>query len=260
MKRARFCRAKPNASALAAANLSPHVLSACCADACRAGRSTVYVATVRFLLPPLIVACAALVTTDVQAHPHVWATMKTELIYTPDGSMTAVRHAWTFDDMYSAFATQGIAARTKGEFTRAELQPLAQLNINSLKEYAYFTYLKIDGRMQKDAFGKPTDYWLDYDPKGTVLTLHFTLPFKKPAKARRLTVEIYDPEFFIDFGFADKNPVKLVGAPPHCTLTDEKPTDGFFSSTFKLDKSFMTSEANIGMGMNFANKISVTCP
>ena len=199
-------------------------------------------------------------TTDVQAHPHVWATMKTELIYTPDGSMTAVRHAWTFDDMYSAFATQGIAARTKGEFTRAELQPLAQLNIDSLKEYAYFTYLKIDGRTQKDAFSKPTDYWLDYDPKGTVLTLHFTLPFKKPAKARRLTVEIYDPEFFIDFGFADKNPVKLVGAPPQCTLTDEKPTDGFFSSTFKLDKSFMTSEANIGMGMNFANKISVTCP
>ncbi len=260
MKRARFCRAKPNASALAAGNLSPHVFSTCCASACRAGRSAVRASTIRFLLPPLIVACVALVTTDVQAHPHVWATMKTELICTPDGSMTAVRHAWTFDDMYSAFATQGITARTKGQFTRAELQPLAQVNIDSLKQYAYFTYLKIDGRTQKDAFSKPTDYWLDYDPKDTVLTLHFTLPFNKPAKARRLTVEIYDPEFFIDFGFADKNPVKLVGAPPQCTLTDEKPTDGFFSSTFKLDKSFMTSEANIGMGMNFANKISVTCP
>ena len=260
MKRARFCRAKPTAPALAAGNLLPHVFSTCCASACRAGRSTVRVSTVRFLLPLLIVACGALVTTDVQAHPHVWVTMTTELVYAPDGSATAVRHAWTFDDMFSAFATQGIAARVKGQFTRAELQPLAQTNIDSLKEYAYFTYLKIDGRMQKDAFGKPTDYWLDYDPEGTVLTLHFTLPFKKPAKARRLTVEIYDPEFFIDFGFADKNPVKLVGAPPHCTLTDEKPTDGFFSPTFKLDKSFMTSEANIGMGMNFANKISVTCP
>jgi ABC-type uncharacterized transport system substrate-binding protein len=259
MKRARFCRAKPNAPALAAANLSPHVFSTCCADACRAGRSTVRTSTIRFLLPLLIVACAA-VTTDVQAHPHVWVTMTTELVYAPDGSATAIRHAWTFDDMFSAFATQGIAARVKGQFTRAELQPLAQTNIDSLKEYAYFTYLKIDGRTQKDAFSKPTGSWLDYDPKGTVLTLHFTLPFKKPAKARRLTVEIYDPEFFIDFGFADKNPVKLVGAPPQCMLTDEKPTDGFFSSTFKLDKSFMTSEANIGMGMNFANKISVTCP
>ncbi|MGO9400516.1 MAG: DUF1007 family protein [Xanthobacteraceae bacterium] len=215
---------------------------------------------IRFVLPLLFVACAGLVTTDVQAHPHVWVTMTTELVYAPDGSVTAVRHAWTFDDMFSAFATQGIAARTKGQFTRAELQPLAQVNIDSLKEYAYFTYAKIDGRTQKDAFSSPVDYWLDYDPKGTVLTLHFTLPFKKPVKATRLSVEIYDPEFFIDFGFADRNPVKLVGAPPQCRFTDEKPHDGFFSSTLKLDKSFMTSEANIGMGMSFANKISVTCP
>ena len=86
------------------------------------------------------------------------------------------------------------------------------------------------------------------------------MPFKKPVKANRLTVEIYDPEFFIDFGFADKNPVRLVGAPPQCTFADKKPNDGFFSSALRLDKSFMASEANVGMGMNFANKISVTCP
>ena len=208
----------------------------------------------------VIVACAGLITTGAQAHPHVWATIKTELLYAPDGSVTAVRHAWTFDDMYSAFATQGIPARTKGRFTRTELQPLAKVNIESLKEYAYFTYAKIDGRTQKHAFGNPTNYWLDYDPKATVLTLHFTLPFKRPVKAKQLTVEIYDPEFFIDFGFAKKNPVKLVGAPPQCAFTDEKPSDGFFSPTLKLTQSFMTSEANIGMGMNFANTISVSCP
>ena len=200
------------------------------------------------------------IATDAQAHPHVWVTMTTELIYAPDGTATAVKHAWTFDDMFSAFATQGMPARTKGLFTRAELQPLARVNIDLLKEYAYFTYAKVEGRIQKGAFSDPVDYWLDYDPKATVLTLHFTLPFKSPVKARRLAVEIYDPEFFIDFGFADKNPVRLVGAPPQCTFADEKPTDGFFSPTLKLDKSFMASEANVGMGMNFANKISVTCP
>ena len=208
MNCARFCRARPGAPAPAAADPSTHVSSIYRTGARRAGRSTVRRSAIPFVLPLLIVACADLVTTDVQAHPHVWVTMTTELIYAPDSSVTAVRHAWTFDDMFSAFATQGIAARTKGQFTRAELQPLAQVNIDSLKEYAYFTYAKIDGRRQKEAFSKPIDYWLDYDPKGTVLTLHFTLPFKTPVKATRLTVEIYDPEFFIDFGFADKNPVK----------------------------------------------------
>jgi ABC-type uncharacterized transport system substrate-binding protein len=34
-----------------------------------------------------------------QAHPHVWVTMTEELLYAPDGSVTGVHHAWTFDDM-----------------------------------------------------------------------------------------------------------------------------------------------------------------
>jgi len=209
-----------------------------------------------------VVVSAGLTATAAQAHPHVWATIRTELLYAADGSVTAVRHAWTFDDGFSAFATMGIQAKTKGQFSREELQPLAQVNVESLKDFAYFTYARINGKRQKDAFNDPVDYWLDYDPKETVLTLHFTLPFKKPVTAKLLLIEVYDPEFFIDFAFAEKNPVKLVGAPSQCTVTTEKPYDGNFLSSQSLSQSFtaMTSEANIGMGMNFANKISVKCP
>jgi ABC-type uncharacterized transport system substrate-binding protein len=196
-----------------------------------------------------------------QAHPHVWVTMTTELLYAPDGSATAVRQAWTFDDMYSAFATTGLQAKTKGRFTREELAPLAQENVESLKDFDYFTYAKIDGKRQKDAFNPPVDYWLDYDPKETVLTLHFTLPLKEAVKTKQLTIEIYDPKFFVDFGFAESNAVKLVGAPPRCRVTNEKPSDSNFPVVFqRLNKSFVTSEANVKMGMNFANKVSVTCP
>ena len=78
-----------------------------------------------------------------QAHPHVWVTMTEEILYASDGSVTGVRHAWTFDEMFSAFATQGIEGKTKGTWTRQELEPLARVNVDSLKEYAYFTYAKI---------------------------------------------------------------------------------------------------------------------
>jgi ABC-type uncharacterized transport system substrate-binding protein len=205
-------------------------------------------------------ACLAAMTTRSDAHPHVWVTMTEQLLYAPDGAVTGVRHTWTFDDMYSAFATTGIVQKTKGTFTRAELQPLAQVNVESLEEYAYFTYARINGKKDKDAFAAPVDYYLDYDPKDTVLTLHFTLPFKTPVKAKALQVEVYDPEFFIDFGFAEKNPVQLVSAPAQCKLAIEKPSDGNFPASLRLDKAFATSEANIGMGANFANKISVQCP
>jgi ABC-type uncharacterized transport system substrate-binding protein len=215
----------------------------------------------RFWQGALIAVSMWFTASVAQAHPHVWVTMKTELLYAPDGSATAVRQAWTFDDMYSAFATTGIQAKTKGQFTREELAPLAQENVESLKDFAYFTYAKIDGKRPKDAFNPPVDYWLDYDRKETVLTLHFTLPLKEAVKTKQLTIEIYDPEFFVDFGFAETNAVKLVGAPPQCKVTNEKPSDSNFPVIFqRLNKSFVTSEANVGMGMNFANKIFVTCP
>jgi ABC-type uncharacterized transport system substrate-binding protein len=205
------------------------------------------------------VACwLGLMITPACAHPHVWVTMNEELIYSPDGTLTGIRHAWTFDETFSAFATQGLSSKTKGQFTRDELQPLAQTNVESLNEYRYFTYARIDGKRQKDVFGDPVDYWLDYDPKKTELTLHLTLPLKKPLLAKQLVIEVYDPDFFVDFGLAERNPVQLVGAPPRCSLSTEKPHDANFPSA--LNQLFTTSEANVGMGMNFANRISVQCP
>src|SRR5215216_7542912 len=95
-----------------------------------------------------LAACAGLVmaTAAAHAHPHVWVTVKSELVYAPDGTVTGVRHAWTFDDMFSTFATQGIESKTKGEFTRDELKPLAEVNVTSLKEFGFFTFMKAAGK------------------------------------------------------------------------------------------------------------------
>jgi ABC-type uncharacterized transport system substrate-binding protein len=214
----------------------------------------------RFFLLIAGLACLLAAAGGAEAHPHVWVTMTEELLYAPDGMVTGVRHAWTFDDMYSAFAIQGLESKTQGVFTREELKPLAKVNVESLKEYAYFTYAKLDGKRQKEAFLDPVDYFLDYDAKQAVLTLHFTLPFKAPVKAKTLELEVYDPEFFIDFGFAERDPVRLVSAPAACQASVEKPRDDNFPATLRLNKAFASSEANIGMGASFANRIWVKCP
>jgi ABC-type uncharacterized transport system substrate-binding protein len=212
------------------------------------------------LLCLVVYGCTALAPRQAQAHPHVWVTMTTELIYDANGAVTGLRQAWSFDDMFSAFATTGIPAKTKGQFTKEELQPIADVNVTALKDFDYFTYATVDGKRDKDAFTDPVDYSASFDPNTTVLTLHFTLPFNKPIKAKVLGLEIYDPTFFIDFAFAAKDSVKLVGAPTGCTVAAEKPPDPNFMTSQQLNKGFVPSELYVGMGDSFANKIMVQCP
>nr|WP_312010361.1 DUF1007 family protein [Bradyrhizobium cenepequi] len=203
----------------------------------------------------LVAGAAMLGAAAAEAHPHVWITARSELIYAPDGTITGVRHAWTFDDMFSTYALQGIEAKTKGAYTREELAPLAQTNVESLKEFAYFTFAKADGKKQK--FAEPVDYFLEY--KNTELTLHFTLPAKTPFKTRQLALEVFDPAFFIDFKYADKDPVKLVGAPADCKMQFQRPNDGTASAQQLGEQNFLNGDS-ANFGAMFANKIVVECP
>src|SRR5437867_1113422 len=191
------------------------------------------------------------------AHPHVWVTMKSELLYAADGSVTGVRHAWAFDEMFSTFATQGLETKQKGVLTREDLKPLADVNVNSLKEYDFFTHAKANGK--KTSFTDPVDYWLEF--ADGVLTLHFTLPLKSPVKAQALNLEIYDPTWFVDFAFADKDPVALVGAPAGCKLSVVNAGDAAAAATKgqpQLGESFFHS---LGTGSNYgaqlAHKVAV---
>jgi len=202
----------------------------------------------------LLCLCGATAAAD--AHPHVWISSVSELLYAPDGTLTGVRHAWTFDDMFSTYALQGIEAKTRGVYTREELAPLAQTNAESLKEFAYFTFARADGNKQK--FEDPVDYFLDY--ADGQLTLHFTLPVKTPFRAKQLVLEVFDRTFFIDFQMADKDPVKLVNAPEGCKMQMQRPNDGSASAQALNEQTFAAGGANANFGMMFANKITVDCP
>ncbi len=198
----------------------------------------------------LLLLVSALGAKEAQAHPHVWITASSELL-----SITGVRHAWTFDDMFSTYALQGIETKKKGVYSREELSSLAQTNVESLKEYGFFTFARADGKKEK--FQEPVDYYLEY--KDTALTLYFTLPLKTPVKPKELVLEVFDPSFFIDFTLAEKNPIKLVGAPAACQMKFERPNDGSAGAQ-KIGEQNFLSGANSNYGAMFANKITVDCP
>ncbi len=107
-----------------------------------------------------------------------------------------VIHAWTFDEFYSAMAVQGLDTNGDGVFSAEELKPLAEVNIKSLKDFDYFTFVHI-GDGDNLPLKPPENYSLDYN-KG-LLTLHLTLPLEKPldAQSQEVQVDVYDPSFFV---------------------------------------------------------------
>ena len=203
----------------------------------------------------LLAAGIAFGAAPAEAHPHVWIVAKSEVMYAPDGSITGMRHAWTFDEMFTTYALQGIATKTKGVYTREELAPLAQTNVESLKEFNFFTFAKADGKKTK--FEEPVDYFLEH--KDGALTLHFVLPLKAPATPKQLALEVFDPSYFIDFKFDDKDPIKLVGAPAACQMRFQRPNDDTANAQRLGEQNFMNGD-NSNYGAMFANKIMVNCP
>ena len=182
-----------------------------------------------------LVACV-LLTFSVEAshaHPHVWVTMKCQIIFGADGSIVGVRHAWSFDEMSSAYITLGTGNGQKGIFSPEKLASLAEAQVASLKSSDYFTNATVNGIKQQ--FEPSADYRLE--SVDGVLTLHFTLPFRSPLTGQTLELEVYDPSYFVDISFAKQAPVELVNPPSQCK--------------FAITRQTWTQ---------VANKITVSCP
>jgi ABC-type uncharacterized transport system substrate-binding protein len=192
------------------------------------------------------------------AHPHVWVTVRSQIAFSPDGKVNAVTHDWVFDEMYSSFATQGLAK--PGELVKREtFAPLAEENAGSLAQIGYFTTLKIGGKAVD--FGPVTQYWMEERPDHLV-AFHVVLPLKTPvAPGRYLSLLVADPEYFIDFEFDDTEAIKLVSPPGGCSASIAKPKPLAGEDKQKLDESFFTNLApGTNFGFKMASRAIVACP
>jgi ABC-type uncharacterized transport system substrate-binding protein len=194
-----------------------------------------------------------------EAHPHVWATVRSEILVDEKGQITGVRHVWTFDEFYSAMAVQGLDTNGDGTFSAEELKPLVQVNIESLKEFEYFTFVHF-GDDDNLPLKPPENYSLDYE-KG-LLTLHFTLPLQTAlnTSGKTLDVDVYDPSFFVAFGFAKEAPVKVSGTPSACSAEIKKPDAAAEADAKALGEAFFAELGpNSNFGSQFAQTVLVKC-
>jgi|SRR5271165_2392003 len=189
------------------------------------------------------------------AHPHVWVSVETELLTGPNQEIVAFRHKWTFDEFYTEFAIQGLDTNGDGIYSEDELKPLAQTNVDALKEFEYFTFPFL-GKTKLPLGDPKPDYRLVLKDK--LLTLTFTLPLATPVprdKIKDFTFSIYDPGMYVAMNFVKKAPVRFVSQKPspcHIRVGDRTPEQ-------QADMSGLGENPGPDAGSRFAERVSFDC-
>lgn len=191
------------------------------------------------------------------AHPHVQVETTSRIVHDAQGLIVAIEHDWTFDEMYTSFAIQGLDKNGDGQFSREELAELTKVNVEHLGQQRFFTVMKHDRRFV--SFGAVQEAWSEV--KNGKLVLHFRVPIATPyaAGAKPVTVEIYDPDYFVAFIPADGEPMRLVDAPAACKLDYTPPRGGAPNSATLSESFFQALGGNSNFGQQFAGRYTVAC-
>ena len=160
---------------------------------------------------------------DVAAHPHVWIDAQSELVFDDSNRLDSINHVWRFDEAFSAFASQGLDENRDGILSRNELQELAEVNVTSLLEFEYFTFLFIGGDLVK--FSEPQDYWLEYEDG--ILTLYYSLPIEQPIimDGQVAELQVFDPTYFVAIEMEKEKSFVLVDQGGTCNIDIELPVE-----------------------------------
>jgi ABC-type uncharacterized transport system substrate-binding protein len=207
----------------------------------------------------LVFLFAVLWTGIAFAHPHVWVTMETEVLLGPGDEIAGFRHKWTFDEGYTSFAIEGLDTNGDGVYSEDELKPLAQTNIEALKEFEYFTFSFLgEAKLPMKA---PVDYRLDYKDK--LLTLTFTLPLEKPVshdEIKDFSFAVYDPGMYVSLTFSGKEPVRIASAKPAACAAhvgDRKAKAKVKETTLSQLGENIDPASNLGY--QYAERVTIQC-
>lgn len=215
----------------------------------------------RAALPALAILTWA-AASPAQAHPHVWIEMQSEVIFDAQGLISGVKLTWTFDDGYAQVALDGLDTNGNGIYDPAELEPLTRENLESLKDYDYFTHVRFGGKAQ--AMGAPAESSQTYsDDK---LRLQFQLPLVTPVDPTKgeFVLKVYDPEFYISFNYLADATVAVTGSMPAACKPVLKPvpTDAEVEQTRAMlstkGPDWKPEEAE-DFGALFAQPVTIQC-
>jgi len=168
---------------------------------------------------------SAMLASAARAHPHIWISATASFLFEGD-RVVAIRQAWTFDEFFSSALIKDFDVNRDGKFDKAETEQLKQNAFSALKDFTYFTHVRVDGKNLK--ITEVSDFEADIVDGKIIYRFTARLPKPVDPRTQKVSFGLYDHTYYVDVALQDDG-YKAVNA-GGCTpeLFDDKENPIYF--------------------------------
>ena len=140
-----------------------------------------------------------------RAHPHVFMSNGVTVLFDRKG-LSGFEIRWNFDEMFSSMMILDFDDNRNGRFEPSEIANLKRCAFSNLREFDYFTHIKID----KKPFQVKYVTNFSAEIENNILIYRFFIPCHVSAtrKWKEIVISVYDREYYTSISMA-KDPIVL---------------------------------------------------
>lgn len=212
----------------------------------------------RSIILPLAAATAAAVATPAAAHPHVFAEARLDVIVDGAGTVTALRHLWRFDDLFSSTVLIEFDQNGDLRLDESELEEVASVVHESLADFDYFQIVSANGKPV--TMTAPEKLIATYEDEQLIIMFE-SRPKEAISLSGKLDFGVYDPTFYTAIDFVEDENMAVSGLPDSCSrqVIRPDPDEAIAMNQQSLTEAFFNEPGGVDMGSLFATRLELTC-
>lgn len=198
-----------------------------------------------------------LVPGSAEAHPHVFAEARLDVVVNEGGRLEALRHVWRFDDLFSATVVVEFDKNGDLELDDAELREVSGVIYDSLEEFNYFQVVTVnDVDVELD---RPEALMATMQDNQLIVFFEArpTTPFKLEGN---VVIGVYDPTFYTAIDFVEDDFMAVENMSPACSraVVRPDPDEAIAENRDTLTEAFFTDPTDYSR--IFATRLELVCP
>jgi ABC-type uncharacterized transport system substrate-binding protein len=207
----------------------------------------------------LLLALAALFPSLAEAHPHVFAEARLEVISDDAGNIAELRNVWRFDEVFSSSVLMDFDKNKNLKLDPDEAATVGQTVKDSLADYGYYMNINANGKELKVA--QPDTINVLYQD-GKLLMFFIVKPAEPLPLKGRILLGVWDPTFYTSIDFNRDEDMATDGkAITACkrTVIRPDPDEVMKQNQDKLTAAFFDDPAGTNMSKLFAIQLELQC-